>query len=424
MIGYRFRRTVLLGIRSLALHKLRSGLTMLGIIFGVSSVIAMLSIGEGANYEAQQEIKQLGSQNVIIRSVKVLQKTGAGSGTEEVLSYGITWNQYECIRDTMPHTEFVVPMRLVRTDARYGRAELAVQVVGTSSEYLAVGNVRLSRGRFLSSNDRLYLRPVAVLGARVARELFPAVDPIGQDIKLGKFYFSVVGTLAETGAASGTGGAQGDDRNRDIFVPLESLNTRFGDIIVNVDTGTRTAENVQLHQVFVSFEGDKYVGAGARVVEDYLRDTHPVEDYQVIVPLELLRQKERTKQIFNIVLGSIAAISLLVGGIGIMNIMLASITERTREIGIRRALGAKRRDIVLQFLVETVVLSTSGGILGIALGVAIPWVVESASGMKTIITGMSLAVSFGISAAVGVIFGIYPANRAASMDPIEALRRE
>src|SRR5690606_33858773 len=169
------------------------------------------------------------------------------------------------------------------------------------------------------------------------------------------------------------GGSQADDRNRDVYVPLESLNARFGELIVHVETGTRTMENVQLHSIIVSLVDDRYVSAAAADLEALLKRYHRVADYQVIVPLELLRQRERTKQIFNIVLGSIAAISLLVGGIGIMNIMLASITERTREIGIRRALGAKRRDIVLQFLVETVVLSTSGGLLGIVVGVAIPW---------------------------------------------------
>ncbi|HLU46759.1 MAG TPA: ABC transporter permease, partial [Planctomycetota bacterium] len=387
------------------------------------SVIAMLSIGEGASYEAQEEIKKLGSQNVILRSLKVLEQTGSAAN-QDVVSYGLKWKDYERMQSTMPHCRFIVPMRVIPTEARFGRRALEAQVVGTTPEYHDLGNVSLARGRFLSSNDRDYLRPVAVLGAGIARALFPAVDPIGQEIRLGQFYFTVVGTLAETGGASGTGGSQADDRNRDVYVPLESLNARFGELIVHVETGTRTMENVQLHSIIVSLVDDRYVSAAAADLEALLKRYHRVADYQVIVPLELLRQRERTKQIFNIVLGSIAAISLLVGGIGIMNIMLASITERTREIGIRRALGAKRRDIVLQFLVETVVLSTSGGLLGIVVGVAIPWIVEASTKMPTIITGTSLVVSFGISVAVGVIFGIYPANRAASMDPIEALRRE
>jgi putative ABC transport system permease protein len=424
VIAYRFRRIVVLGIRSLSLHKLRSALTVLGIVFGVASVIAMLSIGEGANFEAQEEIKKLGSQNIILGSEKVIEERTSTATTQEVVRFGLTWKDYERIRATVPHIQFLIPMRILPTDARYARRSIEVQVIGTDAEYIRLGNVKLARGRFLTSNDHYYQRPVCVLGARVAHDLFTARDPIGEEIKLDQFYFTVIGVLEETGAASGTGGAKGEDRNRDIFVPLQAMNSRFGEVLVKVDSGSRTAENVALHQIIVALDSDQVVDPASKVLQGLLEKFHTVEDYSVIVPLELLRQRERTDQIFNIVLGSIAGISLLVGGIGIMNIMLASVTERTREIGVRRALGAKRRDIVLQFLVETVVLSTAGGILGIVLGVAVPWFVEYSSGMKTIVTSSSLVVSFGISAAVGVIFGLYPAVRAAAMDPIEALRRE
>jgi putative ABC transport system permease protein len=423
VIGFRLKRTIILGVRSLALHKLRSVLTALGIIFGVSSVIAMLSIGEGANFEAQEEIKKLGSQNIILKSTKPSQEE-SGVARSEALAYGLTWKDFDRIRETVPTVRSMVPMRIIPSDGRYTHQAMDVQVVGTIPDYLETANLRLARGRFICQNDLDTLRPVAVLGSRVARTLYPAEDPLGTALKVGLFYFTVVGILQETGAASGTGAAQADDRNINVFVPMTTARKRFGDTIVRVVSGARLIEQVELHYIIVELGSDRDVPATASVLRGILTKAHPRQDFEVIVPLELLQQKERTKRIFNIVLGSIAAISLLVGGIGIMNIMLASITERTREIGIRRALGAKKRDIVTQFLVETVVLSTAGGIFGIILGITIPYVVESASGMKTIITPWSLALSFGISAAVGVIFGLYPANRAAAMDPIEALRRE
>jgi putative ABC transport system permease protein len=424
VIAFRFQRTVLLGLRSLALHKLRSTLTALGIIFGVSSVIAMLSIGEGANYEAQEEIKKLGSHNVILRSVKPREEQGAGVSRSEVVQYGLTLSDMRRVRETIPDIRGVVPMRIATTDGRFRTQRLDVQAVGTTPEYLEATNLRLARGRFLAQSDLDALRAVCVIGSAVARSLFPVDDPLGLEIKLGRDYYTVIGVLEPTGAASGTGASEADDRNRDICLPLTTLQSRLGEVLVRVVSGSRHMEKVQIHQLIIQLGSDRQVPATAKALRNTLERYHKDRDFDVLVPLELLEQKQRTSRTFNIVLGSIAAISLLVGGIGIMNIMLANITERTREIGIRRALGAKRRDIVTQFLVETVVLSTSGGLLGIALGVAIPSVVEAASGMRTIITAWSLAVSFGISAAVGILFGIYPARKAASLDPIEALRRE
>ena len=424
MIGYRLRRTIALGVRSLALHKLRSSLTVLGIVFGVSSVIAMLSIGEGANYEAQEEIKKLGSDNVILKSRKPSAEQSSGYENREALIYGLLWEDFRRIRETIPAVETLVPMRIVPSDGRYGKQVIDLQVVGTTPEYLPVANVRLARGRFLSESDLVTFNPVCVLGAAVARNLFPAVDPLGCHVKLGRYYFRVVGVLEPTGVATGIGGSEAQDRNKDVYVPLSSAEKRYGEYTVRISSGSRTMEKVELHQILLKVARDQDISAVAKSLRRLLDRFHDQQDFEVLVPLELLAQKERTKRIFNIVLGSIAAISLLVGGIGIMNIMLASILERTREIGIRRALGAKKRDIQTQFLVETVVLSTSGGLFGIFLGIAIPMVVESASGMKTVVTPQNIALSFSISAAVGVIFGLYPANRAAAMDPIEALRRE
>jgi len=424
VIAYRLKRTIVLGVRSLALHKLRSGLTVLGIVFGVSSVIAMLSIGEGANYEAQAEIKKLGSDNIILKSRKPSEEQKSGYQNTNALIYGLLWRDFDRVRDTVPAVRSVVPMRVIPSDGRYGIQAMDLQVVGTTPEYLAVSNMTLARGRFIAPNDLLMQRPICVLGAAVAKNLFPAADPLDTEVKLGTFYFHVVGILEATGAATGTGGAQAEDRNRDVYVPITTAEKRYGQYTTKISSGSQTTERVELHQILVNLESDKDVPTAAVALRGLLARFHDKQDFEVLVPLELLAQKERTKRIFNVVLGSIAAISLLVGGIGIMNIMLASIVERTREIGIRRALGAKKKDIQVQFLVETVVLSTSGGLFGIFLGVAIPYIVEATSGMKTLVTPYSIGLSFGISAAVGVIFGIYPASRAAAMDPIEALRRE
>ncbi len=424
MISIHFLRTVLLGIRSLALHKLRSALTVLGMIFGVASVIAMLSIGEGANFAAQEEIKKLGSQNIILKSIIPKEEGQAGVSRSEVVEYGLTYDDLHRLKGTVPAVRQIVPMRIVHTDGRYRQERLDVQAVGTVPELLEVSNTRVARGRFITSNDLDTKRAVCVLGSSVAQALFPVEDPLGNDVKIGTDYYKVIGITEPTGAATGTGGVEADDRNRDVYVPLTTLENYVGQIVVRIVSGSRHMEMVELHQIIVGLVSDQAVPLTAKALRSLLDRFHKKKDFDVLVPLELLQQKEQTKRIFNIVLGSIAAISLLVGGIGIMNIMLANITERTREIGIRRALGAKRRDIVSQFLVETVVLSTAGGLLGILLGVAIPFVVEATSGMKTIITPFSLILSFGISAAVGIIFGIYPATKASGLDPIEALRRE
>jgi putative ABC transport system permease protein len=257
--------------------------------------------------------------------------------------------------------------------------------------------------------------------------LFPFGSPVGQHVRVGGSYYQVVGVMAPRGKVSETG-ADGQRNSQTtantMFIPLETAKTRYGEVLRKIRSGSFEQERVELHEVTVEVGSTDQVSATADAVKTLLERHHKKKDYEIVVPLELLRRAERTKQIFNIVLGSIAAISLLVGGIGIMNIMLASVTERTREIGIRRALGARREDIITQFLVEAVILSAAGGILGVLLGVTIPHFVSQFAGMKTIITFWSPVLAFTISGAVGVIFGIYPAFRAAMMDPVEALRHE
>ncbi len=423
---YKVVRSLKLGLKSLLLHKLRSALTVLGIVFGVSSVIAMLSIGEGAKWEQEQEIKRLGSDNIIIRSVKPAEDRSQNVQTERVLEYGLTYNGLRAIQETIPSVRRVIPIRITRKEARFGTRGMEVRLVGTIPTFVEEVNADLEPGsRFISDLDQETAEVVCVIGSSLKATLFPAMDPVGKNIQIGMNFFRIVGVMTPGGGATGAGSGVGaEDRNQDVYVPLSTLRNIVGEILIKRSTGAFEAEKVQLHQFIVDVKDVSMVLGVADSIRHLLKTLHSKEDYEVIVPLELLQQAAKTQRIFQIVLGSIAAISLIVGGIGIMNIMLASVTERTKEIGIRRALGAKKKDIVVQFLVETIVLSTAGGVFGVFLGVMIPLVVEKTAGMQTIVTVWSLGLSFFISISIGLVFGIYPAGRAAGLDPIEALRHE
>jgi putative ABC transport system permease protein len=401
---------------------------VLGIVFGVCSVIAMLAIGEGASFEAQEQIKNLGSQNIILRSVKPPeeQKVSEKGSQSYVLQYGITYADVKRIRATIPGVTVVLPARNIRDYAWNISRRVDCEVVGTVPWYPEMRNHRVATGRFFTDLDMDAETSVCVLGAEMVPALFPLESALGKQVRVGGDYYQVIGIMEPRGAEPKTEDGQNATKPaaHRMFIPLETAKLRYGEVLMRRRAGTFEAERIQLHEVTVKVASLEEVTGVADAIKTVLERNHKKKDYDVVVPLELLKRAERTKQIFNIVLGSIAAISLLVGGIGIMNIMLASVTERTREIGIRRALGARRRDIVTQFLVETVLLSGAGGIMGVLLGVAIPFVVAHTAGMKTIITFWSPLVAFGISALVGVVFGIYPAVRAAEMDPVEALRHE
>ena len=430
MIAYQFIITVRLGVKSLLLHKLRSSLTMLGIIFGVCSVIAMLAIGEGASYEAQEAIKKLGSNNILLRSLKPPEQArqqSAGGPRGMQLKYGLTYEDGARLQSTIPGVIRVLPMRIIRENVRFERNEVPCQVVGTLPFYPEVTGAGMVRGRFLAYLDQEHQENVCVITTGLAKRLFAYQDPLQHSVKIDAFYYRVIGIIQERSQPeqrSQAGKMEGQPLDNNVYIPLSASRTRFGDILIRRTAGSFEAEEVQLHQVTMQMRDITAVETADPQVKTLLNRFHDQNDYEIIVPLQLLRQAEQTKRIFNIVLGSIAAISLLVGGIGIMNIMLATVTERTREIGVRRALGAKRRDITLQFLVETVVLSFGGGLVGVVVGVIVPFLVSHFAEMKTIVTPLSVLLAFGISGAVGIIFGIYPAKAAAELDPIEALRHE
>ena len=431
MVGYQhFMSTVQLGIKTLLLHKLRSGLTMMGIIFGVCSVIAMLAIGEGASFEAQERIKALGSNNIIVRSVKPPEQdreSNNSSGRSRGIRYGLTYDDTARIYSTIPGVERVLPMRIIREKIRFYEMELSCQVVGTLSFYPEIVSIDLAKGRFISPMDEVYKQNVCVLTTSLAQRFFPYHDPLKQIIKIAGNYYKVVGLVREIntpGDRPQSGETEGETMENNVYIPLSTAKSRFGETIIKRTGNTVNSETVEVHEIRVQMKDHNAVESADPQIRTLLTRFHKDVDYEITVPLQLLRQAEATKRMFNIVLGSIAAISLLVGGIGIMNIMLANVTERTREIGVRRALGAKKSDITTQFLVETVVLSVGGGLVGVIVGVITPYVVTAMTDMNTIVTLWSVSLAFGISGAVGVVFGIYPANAAASLDPIEALRHE
>ncbi|UCF15565.1 MAG: ABC transporter permease [Phycisphaerales bacterium] len=433
MFLFRLKRTAKLGIKSLWMHKLRSSLTTLGIIFGVSSVIAMLAIGEGASREAQAQIARLGSQNIIIKTVEPPEEQEVSGQDQVMREYGLTYADAERFRNSIPNVEVIVPSRLIPQQAWYRNRKVAIEIVGTVPWYPEISPAQIQLGRFLTSIDLHHKQSICVVDEQVVNELFLFDDPLGQDIKLQSDYYRVVGVVSaqDRGAAeealtgeAADGKSQGANVGN-IYIPLTTVKNRFGEITLQFSGSTgRSIERVELQEITVKVGSVDEVLPTRETLETLLGRFHKKNDYQVIVPLELLKQAKATQRIFSIVLGSIAAISLLVGGIGIMNIMLATVSERTREIGIRRALGAKKRDIIMQFLSETLMLTLLGGILGISLGSFIPYVVQHFGKMPTVITGGSLLLAFGISAGVGVIFGLYPAYRAANMDPIESLRHE
>ncbi len=435
MFLFRLKRTIRLGIKSLWMHRLRSMLTVLGIIFGVSSVIAMLAIGEGASQDAQEKIARLGSRNIIIKTTKPPEDQSATGQRQMMKEYGLTYADAERFQDGIPNVRIIVPSRRFSQEAQYRNRRASIEIVGTVPWHPDISAMKVKFGRFIVSNDMQYKEGICVVDERVVKELFRFDEPIGQNIKLAGDYYRVVGVVTEQsntntsgnnfGNQSGEAPKAGGAKTGCVYIPITTVKGRFGEMSLQVSSGAGASiERVELQEIIVQVQQVEEVMPTRQNVQTMMTRFHKKNDFEIIVPLELMKQAKEIQRIFTIVLGSIAAISLIVGGIGIMNIMLATVSERTREIGIRRALGAKKRDIVVQFLSETLLLTFIGGICGIALGMVIPYFVSQFSQMKTVITLSSLILAFGISAIVGITFGLYPAYRAANMDPIESLRHE
>jgi len=408
------RESLLRALASLSAHKLRSALTMLGMIFGVGAVIAMLSIGAGAEKQALEMIRRMGISNLIVRA-----KEFRPDELQEIRkkSVGVSLRDAAGIEEAVPGVAFTGPRVRVNpwsVRARGGKSE--AKVSGVSFRHADLVELPLAAGRFLTEEDEARHVQVCVLGDGARRDLFGQEPALGQALKVNDVWFTVVGILAPSGqAADSFQGVPVGSTSREILAPYptvlrkldrDPLESPLSELVVKLEDGTSPTE-------------------AARVASGLLDRLHGgAADFELVVPEALLAQSRRTQRLFNVVMGCIAGISLLVGGIGIMNIMLATVLERTREIGIRRAIGARRKDVLVQFVVEAFALSAVGGVLGVLLGVLIARVVAASAGWPTVVTAWSLLLSTGVSGAVGLLSGFYPALRAASIDPIEALRYE
>jgi len=423
----RLKKTAAVGIKSIYAHGLRSLLTVLGIVIGVAAVISMLAVSEGASFEAQQQFRALGSNNIIVKSVKPASMESSGMpGRPQAISYGLTYEDIITIQETIPGINNVIPSRIIKRDVRHLGRAVSTDVVGTTTDYPISRNYNLRAGRFFTDEEMVEQRNVVVLSEEVATALFPMSEAMGESIRIDGNYYNVIGVM-ESEAYSNLGRSQAGSSNSApsrIFIPLSAARYRFGETLVRQSSSGVEMETIQLHEAIIQVSDQEQVESVGKIIEEILARRHRHMDYAVEVPLALIRQAEESALRDQIVAGAIAGISLLVGGIGIMNIMLASVTERTREIGIRRALGAKKKDIVLQFLIEAVILSGVGGLIGVVLGVAIPIIISVFWGMTTIVTLTAPILAFSISAFIGVVFGIYPSMRAADMDPVEALRHQ
>jgi len=395
---------------------------MLGVVFGVGSVVAMLAVGEGASAKAMSDIRRLGSDNIIVSSIKSSEEEQTSTTHSHMSIYGLTYEDYRRVSQSFANIRQTAPAKLMRKESRLRERAMELRVVGATPEWFDLVPRAVVAGRVIVKADQDRRAPVAVLTEFGARKLLAAESSIGQTLRIGGDEFEVIGIIqSESGQA---GNIQVPDQEIDVYIPLEVAQKYFGDIYTKRTAGSEEREKVELHQIIVQVDDPKHAEAVAAGIERMLERFHRKKDYALSVPLALLKQAEATKRTFNIVLGSIAGISLLVGGIGIMNIMLAAVTERTREIGIRRAIGAKRRQIVFQFLIETVVLSMIGGLIGLGIGVLIPFLITHFSGMPTVMRSYCIMLPLAISMSIGIVFGLYPALHAAKVDPIVALRHE
>jgi putative ABC transport system permease protein len=409
---------LMLGLENLRAHKLRSMLTMLGMIFGVAAVVAMLSIGAGAQQEVMAFIEQLGVRNLIVEAREAPDNQALQKIRQ--LSAGLSFKDLRVIQANLENISAVSARKRFTPTKLLPRpigGDMPV-VYGVSPSYTAIGNLRMASGRFFDDGEAEAAAPVAVLGEAAAASLFGADDPVGRFVKVNEQWFQVIGVAGpQLTVQSDVAGLPAQDRNNLIYVPLFSSVFRLED--------GQSARKDEIDGVYLQMHSSGDIPAAAALLRGILDVAHRgAGDFTIVSPAELLAEQRRTQRIFEMVMVAIASISLLVGGIGIMNIMLASVLERTREIGVRRAIGARQKDVVRQFLIETTIISLSGGVAGILLGVGLSQLIGVLAGWSTIVTTTSIVLAFGVSVLIGIIFGLYPAVRASRLDPVTALHYE
>jgi putative ABC transport system permease protein len=406
-----------LGLDNLRAHKLRSLLTMLGMIFGVAAVVAMLSIGAGAQQEVMAFIEQLGVRNLIVEAressdYQALQKI-------RKISPGLTFQDFRVIKANLEGISASTARKRFTPTKMLPRPQSDVPVIyGVSPEYATIANLHVVSGRFFDERETEAGSPVAVLGEGAAASVFGAEDPIGRYVKVNDQWFQVIGIAGpQLTVQSDVAGIPAQDRNNLVYVPLFAA-------IFRLEDGQSQYKD-EIDGIYLQLQSSAGIPAGAALLRGLLNVSHgEAGDFAIVSPAELLAEQRRTQRIFEMVMVAIASISLLVGGIGIMNIMLASVMERTREIGVRRAIGAKKRDVIRQFLIETTIISLAGGVLGVVVGVGLSQLIGYLAGWSTIVTTTSIVLAFFVSVAIGLVFGLYPAARAANLDPVKALHYE
>lgn len=425
-----------IGLKGLQSNKLRAALTMLGIVFGVAAVIAMMSIGEGARQETLQQIELMGTNNIIINKIGVKQNSKVKKAS---FSPGLNLKDAYAIKELNPLVEHITPMREMAVQVMYKSTMLETKLVGTSIDYPKTFNTKIAAGSFFKSFHLESYSNVCVIGTGIQQKLFKFENPINKKIKVGDLWFSIIGVAApknvSTSAVKGLGVRNFDE---DIYIPITTMMYKMEKIdtenVLIFGIGFRAfgdqalatvVDRNSVDQLTIKVNNSEQLKEASRLVSRIMERRHfGVKDYEIVLPEQLLEQKQKTQKIFNVVMGAIAGISLLVGGIGIMNIMLANIMERTREIGVRRAVGATRNDVLKQFIFEALTISVLGGFVGIAVGFILTSLISGYAEWKTIISPFSVALAFVVSVATGLIFGIYPAKQAADKNPIESLRYE
>lgn len=449
----RLLANMFIAIDAVIANKLRSLLTALGIIFGVAAVIAMLAIGNGAQQEILNQIKLVGVNNIVIKPIieqkeeKIEEKVGKKD--KKKFSPGLTIRDVQSIQTTIPGLTKLSPEIILDTYVIRQGLRRSAKLVGVEPTYFDIFNFELSDGHRFNDEQRRVGSPVCIIGHGIRTKFFPTENPIGKSIKIGPHWLTIVGVLAERAVSTTSISKLGiRDFNMDVYAPLQTILIRYknrdmitaegirlaamkgrGMVFNNTGAGGESEEQKknyhQLDRLVIQVDGTEKLQATAEVLSRLLQRKHyDVVDYEIEIPELLLKQQQRTNDIFNYVLGAIAGISLLVGGIGIMNIMLASVLERIKEIGLRLSIGAKKSDVVQQFLFEAIMISVSGGIIGVVLGITMAYIVSTVADIPTIISFTSILLSFGVAATVGLVFGIAPARKAASQDPITSLRYE